>query len=260
MITKVESNEQYHSSDAVSASALKTIKLKSIWHWLNDNFTGTDATDLGSAIHSILLEPETFDKEFAFVPEGAKRNTIAGKKIWAEFNEEHQGKTHLSRPQKKVIDDILLRFKDPDDDIKNCLPYMKGTIELSHYLNYEGVKVRVRPDCIGSDFISDIKTCQGGMSGPVTPRWFSKELMRRGYHIQACFYSDMLGMDPKRFRFIVVETKPPYNIFLAALNNDQIYYGRKGYNEAIMDYKLYLEQGKMTKNKGETLIDGAYEM
>lgn len=259
MITKIESNEAYHSSDAVSASALKTIHLKSVWHWLRDDFKGSDATNLGSALHSILLEPETFDKEFAYAPEGAKRNTKAGKLIWEEFEANNAGKVILKAPQKSVITSIQNRFNNPDEDIKNCLPYMKGKIELSHYLNYEGVPVRVRPDCLGEDFIMDIKTCSNSY-GSVTPEWFAREINKRAYHIQGVFYCDMLGIDPDRFRFVVVETKAPYNIFLQKLNSDQIYRGGIDYHEALMDFKHYKEQGKVFKHKSNKLPDGAYEI
>ena len=44
----------------------------------------------------------------------------------------------------KLIKNILGAFRQNELAQKYC----KGEIELSHYTQYEGIDVRVRPDCI----------------------------------------------------------------------------------------------------------------
>ena len=52
MQTKVESNEQYHSNTNISASGLKTIFKKSVYHYLNQKPFSSSSLELGSAIHT----------------------------------------------------------------------------------------------------------------------------------------------------------------------------------------------------------------
>ena len=48
----IETNEQYHSSDAISASGLKFIAKKSVHHFLNKQFQESPAMKFGTAVHS----------------------------------------------------------------------------------------------------------------------------------------------------------------------------------------------------------------
>ena len=59
MIKKQDSNDVYHSHDSISASGLKTIYKKSVYHYLNkEQFKSSPSMKFGSAVHSALLEPE----------------------------------------------------------------------------------------------------------------------------------------------------------------------------------------------------------
>lgn len=259
MITKIESNEQYHKSSAISASGLKEIHLSSIWHFNRKIYRESDAMNLGSAIHTILLEPENFKKEYAFKPKDARRNTKEGKIIWEEFESKNKGKTILTPDHKIIIDNVLSRFNDDNDRINTCKSYLKGKIELSHYLKYQGIDVRVRPDCLGNDFISDIKTISASYK-PVTIKTFSNEVWNRAYHLQAVFYCDMIGIDPENFKFVVIETKAPYTVFTYTMTPDQIDSGRLAYQEAFEKWMRFLETGEEDFFSENLLFDGTYSL
>ena len=79
-------------------------------------------------------------------------------------------------------------------------------IEISHYKQHEGVDVRIRPDVVNykEGFISDVKTCQDN-----SPKAFRRDVYKFSYQIQAVFYSDMLGIDPSEFRFILCTNQTP---------------------------------------------------
>jgi len=261
MITKVESNSEYHSSDAMSSSGLKTIASSSVWHYLRKEFKDSDAVRLGSAVHSLLLEPEIFHDEFiVYKKDQFNLRTKAGREEKAEWEKQHSDKIVLNEIQETVLNRIQERFDDEkDDQVVLAKEYMKGQIELSHYLNYDGVPVRVRPDTIGDDFISDIKTINPTFGKPLTPALFKREIVSRNYDLQAMFYSDMCGRDPKNFRFIVVQTSFPYEVFVCGLTDQMIYDGRIKYQEALTEWKLYKEQGIINKYR-ETLPDGAVKL
>jgi exodeoxyribonuclease VIII len=237
MITKIEPNKQYHSSDAISASGLKYIWKKSVWHFLNKKPYESDSLSLGTAVHTALLEPKQFYKDYIVMPKFDGR-TKEGKEQKAKFLEQaaEENKQLLDADDYKTITGILENFNKNEQ----ALEYTKGEIELSHYLEFEGVEVRVRPDCINrvQNFISDPKTCQDN-----SPKAFIRDVYKWGYHLQAAFYSDALGFPAENFVFITCETVYPYSVMCYVLGEEHIENGRKAYRQALADWKFYLETG-----------------
>jgi exodeoxyribonuclease VIII len=228
-VTK-DTNEQYHSQkDYISASGLKTIYLKSVDHLLTQNIKETPAMALGTAVHTAIYEPMEFYKENHFIPK-IDRRTKAGKEQYAEEMKNAEGKKVFDEEQHQLIKTIVENVKN-DDLAKK---YILGECEYSHYLEHNGIKVRVRPDCINrvANFISDVKTCQSN-----TP------------------YMDMLNI--KDFRFIAIETNAPYSVQVYTLSEDMIDQGRAAYQQALADWQLYIETGVITGYKGERADDGS---
>jgi len=259
MITKIESNLEYHSSDIISASGLKMIYQSSVWDYNRKEFKDSDAMRLGSAVHCILLEPENFDDEFVFFKKDQfNLRTKAGRAEKEKWEEQNIGKSVLNEVQETVLFRIKERFdKHTDEQVKIAKKYFQGDIELSHYLNYDGVPVKVRPDCKGDDFISDIKTINPQYGKALTPDLIKREIWSRAYHLQAMFYSDMLERDPKNFRFIFIQTSKPYKVIVCGLTDEMIFQGRIQYQEALIEWKLYREQGIETKYKNDLAQDGS---
>lgn len=136
--------------------------------------------------------------------------------------------------------------------------YCKGEIEVSHYGQMDDIDIRVRPDCKNSisGWISDVKTCQDN-----SPEKFRIDILKFRYDLQATFYCDALGYDPKDFRFIAVETNYPYSIEVYGLSDDLIELGRNGnaykmgYKQALANWKFYKETdvalGYESQNRNE---------
>ena len=53
-----ESNSKYHRNKIISGSGLKTIYDQSIYYFLKEKRTETDAMRFGTAVHTLLLEVE----------------------------------------------------------------------------------------------------------------------------------------------------------------------------------------------------------
>lgn len=243
-----DTNEQYHSQkDYISASGLKTIYLKSVNHLLTQNIKETPAMSLGTAVHTAIYEPMEFYKENHFIPK-IDRRTKAGKEQYAEEMKNAEGKKVFDEEQHQLIKTIVENVKK-DDLAKK---YILGECEYSHYLKHNGIKVRVRPDCINrvANFISDVKTCQSN-----TPKAFRSDVYKRAYHLQAAFYMDMLNI--KEFKFIAIETNAPYSVQVYTLSEDMIDQGRSAYQQALADWQLYIETGVITGYKGERADDGS---
>lgn len=247
--TKFDSNDDYHSSSAISASGLKTISKYSVDYFVNQPRRETKAMALGTAIHTLLLEGQKeFERLYYMLPQIGDLRKAENKAIKKEHLELAGDKKLISYEEGLAIKGILHNF-EKDELAKN---YCTGVVEQSHYGEFEGVPVRVRPDCRGDDWIGDLKTCQDS-----SPTAFRKDLYFWGYDIQATFYCDALGIDPKNFAFVAVSTKAPYKIGVYALNDAQIERGRKAYESALKDWEFFLETGvALGYTTDETTEDG----
>ena len=64
-----DSNDIYHSHDSISASGLKYISKYSVFHFLNRIQKETDSMAFGTAVHTALLEKDTFYDIYHVMPE-----------------------------------------------------------------------------------------------------------------------------------------------------------------------------------------------
>jgi len=55
MIT-TETNEQYHSNDAIGSTSVKSVALNSVAHWFGTEVKSSPAMAFGSAVHANFLE------------------------------------------------------------------------------------------------------------------------------------------------------------------------------------------------------------
>lgn len=213
-------NEQYHSGPGVSASHLHTIAGKSPRHYWakyidpdRERTPPTPAMVLGSAIHSIVLEPDLFPAEYVANP-GIERRSNAGKAEYAAFEAEHRGKTVLS-----------------DEDFQTCLairdavhrhPLAAGLLrggkaEQSFYgIDAEtGELIKCRTDYMHDSgaMIVDLKSTEDA-----SPDGFGKSAANFRYPVQVAWYHDVMdaafGEHPEHWVFMAVEKKPPYAIGL----------------------------------------------
>ena len=229
-----DSNKDYHSSSNISASGLKTIYSQSVSYFLNQKYNETEAMKFGTAVHTLILEGRNeFKKNYYFMPKLDLR-----KKANKEIRDQH-----LKIAKNKILLDsevgrnLFTIVKNLEQD-KLALYYCNGIVEQSHYGTFEGVKIRVRPDCHSDTWISDVKTCRD-----ISLKSFRSEVRNRNYDLQATFYCDALGYDPRKFRFVAIRNQYPFDVAVYALNDDQIEAGRYKYLHALRLWKHYKETG-----------------
>ena len=158
MIKKKDSNIEYHSHDSISASGLKTIYKKSVFHYLNkEQYVSTPAMNFGSAVHSVLLEPEK--KDIMTLPKNLNLRTKKDREYKRQLTEDNKDKIIVSADEKESLDQIIQNTMN--NKLANKLLFTLDEIEHSYYGTYKDVPVRIRPDGIKkSRYIIDIKTCQ----------------------------------------------------------------------------------------------------
>lgn len=214
----VESNEVYHAGPGISKSHLDAINGRSPRHYWQryvnpdrEPEEQTDATIIGTAVHTAILEPDLFPSQVIESP-GFDRRTKAGKSEWEHFSQLHAGK-------------IILK----PDDYEHCLrirdavhrhPVASGLLhggqsELSFYASdaETGELIKCRTDYLRDDLIVDVKT-----TDDASPAGFGRSAANYRYTVQTAWYHHVLdsafGEHPHHWVFLAVEKEPPYAIGL----------------------------------------------
>jgi exodeoxyribonuclease VIII len=212
-------NEQYHQGPGISKSHLDLIAQSSelhYWHkYLNPEREAEEPTPalvLGSAVHSIILEPDLFTSQYVPNP-GIERRSNAGKAEWAAFVEEHKGKTILTDEQYQTC--LQVRDAVYRHPVASGLLRQAGQSEQTFYAidSETGELIKCRLDRLPDSgaMILDVKT-----TDDASPGGFARSCANFRYPVQSAWYKDVLdaavGGHPEDFVFIAVEKSPPYAI------------------------------------------------
>lgn len=204
-------NAEYHANSAVSKSDLDLInRSPAHYRYVKDNpGVQTAAMLLGSVLHKLVLEPETFDAGYAVCP-AVDRRTKAGKEVYQTFiSSLHEGVEAITDDVYKTVQAMAAAVKSHPIAAKllQC-----GQAESSYFWEENGVECKCRPDYLRADIkcVIDLKTTQNA-----SPESFVKSAYDYRYHVQAAWYLRGLracGIDVENFIFIAVEKEPPYTV------------------------------------------------
>lgn len=200
LIVRWLENETYHAADGYSSTQIRLVH--------NDGLSALDwyknaprkeqkegSLSFGTAVHTAILEPDNFAKEYVYAPEVDLR-TKEGKQELADFEE------------KTKADGLMVLKKDDFEMVElmrdSTLAYpliadllQTGEPELSIFYRTEGgLLLKIRPDWLGLfagvPFILDVKTTDDVLD-------FGKSVDKFGYHMQAAYYriiaSYVFGLD-----------------------------------------------------------------
>jgi exodeoxyribonuclease VIII len=237
-IIKEIANDDYHAHKAISSSNCKDL-LKSPWlYWYKKRNPSqqTAPMALGSMIHHLILEPETFDAHY-MVAEIPKRTTKAGKAEYQELLEQANGR-------KLVALDNFLNAQEMRHNLgKNpvvCSLLSSGAAEQATFWQDEhtGVECKAKADFLNLEkgLIIDLKTTSD-LASELCFKW---TLNKYQYHLSAAFYQQgfkqALGKKCDFF-FIVIETFKPHNYAIYKIGDDLLERGNHLCREALRVYK-----------------------
>jgi hypothetical protein len=197
-------------------------------HSLTAQKKQTPAMRWGEIVHTYILEYNKFLDEYAIEPEGLDKRTKEGK-AWVEETKQGGFRT-VSYDEHESLKQM--RHSILSNEAARNLLLQGDLIEPSVYWEEDGAKCRARPDVIGKHFIADLKTTSN-------IRNFSKDAFNFRYHVQAAFYLSGLqvnGFEPISFRFIVVETEPPFLCQVFLSDNFFLARGADEYKKNLADY------------------------
>lgn len=189
----------------------------------------------GAAVHKLLLEPETFDDEFAVSPE-CDRRTKDGREAYNAFLTASDGKSVITLADYEKAQEMANKALEA--------PFVKKLLTGEHEkpffwvddLTGEGCKIRV--DCIttigGKPVIVDYKT-----TADASTEGFMRHALNFGYDFQAAMYcvgvKRATGENPL-FVFIAQEKTPPYSVNILQADDLMVKHGYDIFRELIGIY------------------------
>lgn len=193
-----------------------------------------DAFDVGTLVHTAILEPDKLKGSYVKWETGGNRTGS----VWEEFKAKHKGKLVLNPNMLKQANKCIKNLKAS----KLCMAqFTDGEAEVSFFVEFEGLRVKVRTDWLRATSIDDLKTTTGNVRDVVKIKNKVKSL---NYDLSAAFYVDVVN----------------YCIDLFELDRPKIetfrwIFGSKDKDSAqVYDGKAYLAMGRAKYKKAIELI------
>ena len=240
------SNEEYHSSDALSASGAKTIALESLFDYKYAEREHKAAFDVGTATHTFVFEPLIADTVWCG-PE-----TRRGK-AWTEMKDaaDAEGALLLTASDYRLAKGMAEAVRANPDAAELLSGKMHCEASIFTRDQIYGVDMRARPDGWRTDIATliDLKT-----TIDPSPEGFSRQAANLGYHVQDQFYRRVMtlaGYEIDRFVFIAVGKKAPHKVGVYELDWRSLEEGNAAVKHALEQYARALETGVWDYGYGE---------
>jgi len=202
----------------------------------------TPALLFGQVVHKLMLQPETFDDDFAVAPD-VDRRTKDGREAYNAFLMASDGKGIVTPDMYETAQSMAQRALQEPFVAK----LLNGQKEVPFFWTDEdtGIDCKCRLDClneIGENLIIvDYKSCTDASNDG-----FMRDAIKYGYHFQSAMYSEGVQRNTGRkplFVFIAQEKTEPYSINIFQADEAFVQYGRDIMREYLGIYKYCTETG-----------------
>jgi hypothetical protein len=245
------SNEDYHSrKEFISRSALMDYDKSPYTYWakhINPDRPKKDATPqmiMGSAFHTMILEPHLFDEIYAVMPPRVLLKDV-GRETYDAFKKKAE---ELANSPKIILSDddflLLANMKLKFQENAAAMDLIRDArIENSFFWQdkHSGLYVKSRPDVLHENMIVDLKTC-----ADASPRAFQNSMVLGGYHIQGAMIRDGVEeIEGRRINNVInicIETKYPFNMAIYMIDEYAIDEGQMKYKNLLLALKQSLEE------------------
>jgi hypothetical protein len=208
-----ENIDAYHSADAVSHSKLEVYRrrpelYRRMYVDKSVQRDGSEAFDIGSALHCAVLEPQHYSTRFPASPFDTFQSSAA--KAW-KAQQICSGAIVLSDKNARKIPkmrDAILAHRTASSLLTG------GEAEVSWRMKFPGLPVplQCRTDYFAGHVV-DLKTTESLDDEGF--RTFENAFVKFGYHRQAAWYMSLLadcGVTCRDFYFVVVEKNEPFGV------------------------------------------------
>lgn len=240
------SSEDYHASEGISRSRLMLLD-KSPYHFWYEVLSGrakhresTPAMLIGSLFHTILLEPDLIDKEYAVAPK-IDRRTAAGKEQWHEFGIYSEGKTVVTMDQYEKAYKMASQIRE-HEIVQTLLD--EAVFEQSLFWTDEetGLQFKTRPDIWSAKMVVDLKT-----TADANPFSFTRSALSYGYFIQAGMAYEgckALGKPFEMFTILACEKEEPHVPAVFIMDDEALQFGIDQFQSYKRRLKACFDSGK----------------
>jgi len=238
------SNEFYHGkSKGASSSFLKMLLEYSPAKALEkrSSFKATATMRLGTAVHTLVMEPHRFDAE----------NLVIKSDYWKAQREAEAANPGMNIISQKQYEYAKVMAANVLEHPMLKHLFADGTAEASVYQWYNGLSrddqteyreiIKVRPDWLprGHSCIVDLKSAMdGSYSG------FADAIIKFRYDLSAAMYKNTCNNCPElleycgvhaftEFIFVVVENVPPFQVSWFKLTEDDMFHGLQLFETAM---------------------------
>ena len=239
-----EEHLDYYAVPSLSHSRLKEIRHSpGHFRWKYDNAEpATDAMNLGSLVHAMVLEPHTVDRAFVASPKFDRR-TKAGREGYAKFIDDHPLQkvvTEAEWEHASLMTEAVLAHPHAGGLVDNVIAH--GTAEKEFYWTDErGIDRKAKVDGMvmgpdGCDFVLDLKTTMDA-----SPDGFRKSITKFCYGTQMAYYCEAAKPLQSRAMIIAVSKTPPFGVGLYRFGEDAIARGKMVVDKWLDLYKQCVE-------------------
>lgn len=231
-------NQEYHASEGISRSGISEFKKSPLHYW--DRYLNpkkpprktSTAMTIGSAVHTLIMEPEKFEQEFC-VFKKVNLSTKAGKEYKKEFEVLSIGKEIIREEDMEKVKEIV----DSVHQNELVMPILhEADFEKSIYWTHSatGLTCKARPDIWKrkQKIICDVKTTRNASRAS-----FARAIMDGDYHIQAAMQMigvlEVTGEAIEDYMFLVIPNERPYFPYIYNLDTETIKKGIAEFNDAM---------------------------
>lgn len=228
---------EYRQMDGISRSELWRLRESpEKFKWYQEHpEPATPALLFGASVHKLLLDPDTFNDEFAVAPE-CDRRTKDGREAYNAFLAASDGKSVITLADYEKAQEMANKAIEA--------PFVKKLLDGEHEKPFywvddlTGERCKIRVDCIttigGKPVIVDYKTTED-----TSTDGFMRSALKYGYDFQSAMYSEgfekVTGIKPL-FVFIAQEKKPPYSVNILQADDLFIKHGYDIFRELLGIY------------------------
>lgn len=222
-------NEDYHRDGALGSTSLKTLATKTPSHyqWERSNSKHTPEFDLGTALHSIVLEED--ETGIVAVDADSWRTKAAQQQRDDAYSDGLTPLLNKEIAQAKAMRDSVMAHPVARH------AFIGHRAEASVFTEEDGLMLKCRPDAWLPGLLVDLKSALSA-----DPRKFGKAAAELGYHQSAAHYQDVVKAatgEDLPFLFVLAEKTAPFLVSVVELDKDALDLGRRLNTRAKQVYR-----------------------
>lgn len=239
---------EYRQHPAISRSELwRMSESPAKFKWFRDHPpVPTPSLIFGQLVHKLILQPETFNEDFAVMPE-FNRRTKAGREAYLEWVDTVDCETvvdadtlHEAQEMASAVFQNRLAARILED--RHDIVTLKSQHEVPFFWTDPDTGEECKCRCDALTVIDDrIVIVDYKTAGSAKTDVFNQSIYKYGYHLQAAMYSEgvMRAMEidyRPEFWFAVQEKSPPYAVNVVTIPETVMQAGIDVYREYLGIY------------------------